>query len=89
MTTENRYKVERNMSKSRLLEMDGGYLGVLSYHQKVRVRIRVWVGVRVTGSFWQELSKPPRSLKHMQSQEHVAREEAIPFLGHPQLLTGD
>ena len=34
------------MSKSRSLEMDGGYLGVLPYHQKVRVRIRVWVGVR-------------------------------------------
>lgn len=78
--------VERPTSKSRLLETDGGYLGVLSYHQKVRVRIRVWVGVRVTGLFWQEPSKPPRSLKHMQIQEHVAR-EAIPYLQHPQLLT--
>lgn len=45
--------VERHTSKSRLLETDSGNTGVLSSHQKVRVRIRVWIGVRIIGSFWQ------------------------------------
>lgn len=71
--------VERHTSKSRLLEWDGGYTGVLSFHQKVRARIRAWTGVSIIGSFRQRSREQPRSLKTTQSREHVPR-VTIPYL---------